>query len=704
MHKPIAIIATIATLSIGALLGASATYYYLPTTPQARFAEAPVRDIQSAPEISVAEAETHRADRYASIRTIEDTLALPTDFAETEALFVIAGRADSDEVQNLIHQAARIQDRHDRQAALGILFLRLTELDPYSALAISRTPAFRSDESHERSVWVAWGRLDLDAALGAAAKGSPAEKNRAAQSLYAAMRIPDDQKMERIRSTLGVAPGRGARAQRLYALADESPAAAINYIESLTTPLEQTELYGWLAQHLSRTDRIADANLEELIQSQRNRQIFKQYVMMYGAQRDPEAALQQYLSGPMNGRTHDQAYVAFQQLAQQDPETALNYLDKMPRGQARQNLVAMVAGVLAKTDPPRALEWARQNDPTGEQMALVQVIGQIAQSDPQLALTEAQAIENRYMRSQAISNVVLMAAQTDPARAATILATISDPDSRRSLLGQLGANWAQTDFEAAVAWTSSLQSDDQRMALTAMGQTLVHNNVDQAIELLDRFPQSNAGRLRSQIAQNLVLHRSIDAAQSFIAQYKGSEAYDNLQVAVLSAAASTDPMRAMQLAKAVEDPRSRDQLYASIVGQQAARDPRQALQWMESISNPEARSQALSQIAMSWYSQDPSAARAWVQSLPRGATRDDVIVASSSTRHRSTAESLDLIQTIDDASKRKQAMLVLVQITARSNPAEAKRILTELELSDSERAQYQQMLDGNHYVDYGISY
>lgn len=698
MHKQIA------TLLIGAVLGAVATYYFMPSTPTTRFAEAPERDIQSVPEVSLAEAEDHRADRYASIKTIEDTLALPTDFAETEALYAIAGRADSDEVQNLIHQAARIHDRNDRRAALGILFLRLTELDPYSALAIARTPTFQSDETHERSVWVAWGRLDLDAALRAASEGTSAQKNLAAQSLYTSTRDFDEQKTQTIKSALGIAPGRSARAQRLYALADESPAAAIKYIESLRSAGEQIEQFGWLAQYLSRSGKANDAGLAEMIQSQNNRMTFQQSIMMYGAQRDPETALQDYLSGPMNQRTQSQLYVVFQQLVQQDPEKALAYLDKIPAGPTRQNLGSVVAAGLAATDPDKALEWARQNDPGGRRNTLVSVVMQIAQSDPQRAFTEAQAIENPQARAQAVNAVVLAAAQTDPAGAAQILAAITDPNARRATVGQLGSSWAQTDFDGAVAWASSLQSVDRRIALTAMGQNLVHSDLDRAIELLDRFPATNSVGLASQIAQNLTQQRSIEEAQAFISQYKGTDDYPRLQVAALTAAASQDPARAMQLAKSVQDERSRDQVYAAIVSQQASRDPELALQWMDAISNPEARNRAMSRIARAWYSQNPSGAQSWVQSLPPGDARDDAIVATTSMHRSASSNTRELIDSIGDSGKRKQALLMHVQRLAQSDPGQAERVLMEIDLSDTEREQYRRMLNERQYIDYGISH
>ena len=47
------------------------------------------------------------------------SLAVPTDFVQTEALYVLAGRSDSGAVQDLIYQANRIADTADREAALA---------------------------------------------------------------------------------------------------------------------------------------------------------------------------------------------------------------------------------------------------------------------------------------------------------------------------------------------------------------------------------------------------------------------------------------------------------------------------------------------------------------------------------------------------------------------------------------------------------
>ena len=73
--------------------------------------------------------------------SIEEVVALPTEFARSSALYAIAGRSDSADVQNLIFEANRIADDEERVRLLGILFFRLAETDPRSALALARKPS-----------------------------------------------------------------------------------------------------------------------------------------------------------------------------------------------------------------------------------------------------------------------------------------------------------------------------------------------------------------------------------------------------------------------------------------------------------------------------------------------------------------------------------------------------------------------------------
>lgn len=96
-----------------------------PSSNQA--ADVIIRDIADVPKMTQAVAEKHRAGRYASLSRVEEVMALPTEFARSEALYALAGRSDSADVQNLIFEVNRIADDVERVSLLNILFFRLPE-------------------------------------------------------------------------------------------------------------------------------------------------------------------------------------------------------------------------------------------------------------------------------------------------------------------------------------------------------------------------------------------------------------------------------------------------------------------------------------------------------------------------------------------------------------------------------------------------
>ncbi len=82
------------------------------------------------PKLSTQDAVTHRETHYENITDLKEIQALPSDFAQTEALYSVAGRSNVDELIVLLDEADRIANHHDRRGALQILFSRYAELDP----------------------------------------------------------------------------------------------------------------------------------------------------------------------------------------------------------------------------------------------------------------------------------------------------------------------------------------------------------------------------------------------------------------------------------------------------------------------------------------------------------------------------------------------------------------------------------------------
>ena len=97
-----------------------------------------IRDLAEVLPMTRAESVRHREERYRTLSGVAEVMALPTEFARAEALYALAGRSGSAAVRALIFEADRIVDDVARARLLGILFSRLTEIDPRSALTLAR--------------------------------------------------------------------------------------------------------------------------------------------------------------------------------------------------------------------------------------------------------------------------------------------------------------------------------------------------------------------------------------------------------------------------------------------------------------------------------------------------------------------------------------------------------------------------------------
>ena len=113
------IVFLLAGTAVGTLVTLLATGTDVTSRVPEAFSTPVERSLEKPAPMSRQVAEAHRQQQYESISTIEETLALPTDFAQTAALYMLAGRADAAELQDLIYEASRIRERLDRQPVRG---------------------------------------------------------------------------------------------------------------------------------------------------------------------------------------------------------------------------------------------------------------------------------------------------------------------------------------------------------------------------------------------------------------------------------------------------------------------------------------------------------------------------------------------------------------------------------------------------------
>ena len=685
----------IPVLGGGVLLGILATLAFVrieqPSNPPA---DDIVRDIVDVPQMAQAVAEQHRDERYANLVNIEQVLALPTEFARAEALHVLAGRSDSAGVQNLIFEANRIADDVERVALLNILFFRLTEADPQSALALARMDQFKAVKSFEQTVWRAWARKDLDDALfGARTQASAALQSFAAQSLYAAFGYMGNETTDRIEAELEIEPNRSSRARYLYQLADRSPAEAIGYINGLRRGREQQELVSWLAYYLASRDPTAALRYAELFAVASDGDRYSNIINSDVALQDPKATIERLLASGSGLQSSGEYHYAVRELASTDLESAKQFFEQARSDQQRQILGSAIAAELAKNDPIEALAWARANDRGRRQMIEMSVLMQIAQVDPQLALAEALDSPNAEMRPMLVSNIVQQIARSDPANGIPYLDQIEDRRQRMEVSEQLASTWIRTDTDAAVEWIFSQDKDTAGQLMMRAGRSLLSSDVDAVIRLLPRLEGQYQESMRLQVAQQLATGRSPVEAQAFIRQFQGQPGYDQLQASVVAGVAQTDTVMAKQLADQIQDSDARNTAYMNIIGQHARTNPAEALRWLNNVNDDRMRGSASGELAKQWYANDPAAATRWVTNLPRGSTRDDTIMHMSSSWREPTKKQMNLIASIEDRDKRGQAKLRQVYNLMRTNPAKARELLEDEDISSEQRQQVETMIN-----------
>lgn len=660
-----------------------------------------VRDIADVPQISTAAAIEHRDKQYAELTTIAEIQALPGSFVRAEALYLLAGRSDSAAVQNLIFDANRIADDMNRYAALRILFQRLAEMDPHSALALSRTEYFKGVRMFEQTVWQTWARKDFEGALFAAkTQASRSDQNMAAQALFAAFGFMGNETTDRIEEELGIAPDRGTRSRFLYLLVDRSPAEAIAYINSMPRGAERQEFVWWLAYYLSLRDAEGAATYAGLFEVFSEAERYRETLKGAVARENPEATIDEILASGRTTNRSGEFFSAMQTLAANDIEKAMQYYDQVSALEQKQSIGSIIINALAEEDPAKALRWARTQTAVGSSYFETVALTKIAETDPQYALSEAQNSSSTEVRQQLVSNIISRLVRTDPPEAAEFLSFIDNPELREQAAADLASNWIQHDPEAGLAWVMRYDEQTAAKLLQRSSWALIQSDVDAAIRVLPLLNENQQQHWRMQIAERLVATRSVVDAQAFISRFESEPGYEQLQSRLISALAQSDPMRAQQMADQLTDSRARDSAYTQIIGVRAQNDPQSAAAMLSSIADEHYRGMATAQVASHWYSVDSAAATRWVSDLPVGATRDDAIMQLASAWSAEPGrEQQALVNSIRDDDKRGMAKLRQAYNMMRTDPVRAREMLQDPDIPSYQRQQAEMAMKN-----YGVRY
>jgi hypothetical protein len=681
---------------LGVVGGIGASWFYAPTSGPTPETGMPVivRDLGEVAPMTAAEEATHRAQRFEAMTTVEETLRLRSDFDQTEAMYVIAGRSDSAQVQNLIFQALRIADASDRRAGLSILFSRLTDIDPHSAVAMAGQAPFTAERSVEPAIWRTWSRSDLDAALLAASALTPASRRRrAAEAIYSAHGNLGNDRTRHIEEILGIPPSRRIKSQHVLSLAADSPEAAFDYLNQLSTGSDQNDAAWVLGGHFGRNVPSFAEAYASRISNGTARATYTRHAVESAAKADPELMLDRWLGAPDAQRHLVELSQAIAVLASTDIESAISYVQAADDQQVAVLLSTEIIKRLAQDDPERALQWAHENGRGQARSVFQQAIIQVAAAHPEIALSAINEFPAGTERDSLTGMVISAWVRSDPESAVVTLEGMPAGSGKQQAVQFLLMGWAEVDTRAAMSWAIE-NSESYGLPLSdQISRQLISQDPQVAIQLLPRMDEKTAADWSVRIVQTLAGQQSIAEAEEFANRYRNSPQYPYMQEALIPLLARTDLARAKQMADGMPQGPNQDSVYLQLIGTAAAEDPRQAAVWIEAMQGESRRSQAISVLVQTWSRSDASGASRWVNGLPAGDSRDDALVALVSSATNFDESSLRLIESIGSDEKKYQATTSYLYRLSRVDPSRAEHLLNTLSLSRSQRTQIEQMLN-----------
>jgi hypothetical protein len=281
-----------------------------------------------------------------------------SEFEKKRALFELAARADSATLQKHIFDASLIPAFGDRHLALLILFGRLAELDPLSAIALAQLDRISADRTLLKRVWQLWSMNDLDSALrSAAALSNARERDVAAQAIHSMHAYRDQSATQQIATITGIAPDDNNRRLILNRLADESPDAAFANVNEIKSMHEQWATISALGRHLVETRGNRSADFASLLENKDLQDRYLAVVIGRIAENDPHAAITTLSAVVGVERQYELYDKIVAQVARQDSRRAKQLADEIGNPAIRDMAYYRVIQYHASQDPVEAAGW-----------------------------------------------------------------------------------------------------------------------------------------------------------------------------------------------------------------------------------------------------------------------------------------------------------------------------------------------------------
>ncbi|MEL6950468.1 MAG: hypothetical protein AAGM16_10205 [Pseudomonadota bacterium] len=647
----------------------------------------PITQLDEA-DVSQEAATAMRAERFASVDSIQGVLALPGEFAELEALYALASRSSASEIEALLVQAVGVPDPQRRDDFVRVLLTRLVAMDARRALVAVEGPLRRSGRNYQSFVWQQWARRDFDTALTVAAL-EDGQRVLRAKALYLSLADLDDPRAAEIESALGIAPDTSVRARNLERVYADGAEAMLAYVDG-RTPWSRDEAK--VVARLLYAEFEADAlSVLDQLGSPVHRETLQRRLIERITEQDPLYIINTLGGQRSNGVTTSDVQRAYSELAKTDPDEALALLDRLPLSD-RRGAEMMIISEVARTDAETALQLLDQVQYAPRDQTLNSMILRHAESDIDLALSLVDRIEAPMQQGIALGGLAFgapLARMPDIAARVLAIDSAGGPTFyRRNLM----SGWARRDPGSAIEWVQTLPAEEQAEFMGPIVAHLAKNDPQRAIDMGVASTGPGALRVKQQLAGALAANGSIEAAMSIANAVADPDARFTLQSQALTQLARTNESQALDLARATGNTALIDSVLVSRLNTVVRKDPEAVLARLDEISNPAMRQDVEQNAMRQLAAKDPELMRQRVDAMPPGAARDGALLGLVNAKTTVPADALVLVDEIEDPDVKQQAQFRIVMRVARDDPGEARRMMEEMELPEATRRQLDRIM------------
>lgn len=632
------------------------------------------------------------ANRFGDIKSISDILILRSEFDQTEALYVIAGRANKDTLKKLIVQANNITDASDRQGALFILFLKLADSDPELAIEMSQLPVFASNENLSANVWRAWARRDLDAALSAAQKiRSHSKKDKVAQTFFMAVGIIGNDASLKIESTLGIKPGQWAHWQYVLGLAQNSPAKAVSFAASIRSTKTRDFVANRLGKYLGQNIPEQATNFADYFRSIQSKNEYLQAANHGIVMANPEQAIRNWLTqstpGLLKRSESKEINRAFRELADNDLDTALSIWSEIDNQKQKLELSSFLVFALAKQDISTAVSWAFDIDQQlginakPHEKILYRSVRQLAEIDAIQTLNAILTLPQDESSYGLVLSIINQVAEIDPNSAIQAISTLRDKPSRMNANDQLLSGWMNQDPVAALNYITNNIGDFENQTLIRVSYKLQKLAPETAIAYISRMPSDIADKWLVSIARSASDKKTQEEFEAFINQYQHLDPNEVMKASLVRRLTQTNFAAAEDLLAGMRSSEQKDLAINSIIQMKVRNDPQGAIALWGTIENEATKKASLPRLVYGWDKNDRNGLRDWISQLPEGDQKDTAIYASTYSGAAVTEADIAMINNVSEESSRQQTMSQALIRMAYSDPETAKRLAQEAKLN-----------------------